>query len=110
MCRMKEVSEIDLEDLLNGRLSVWCDTHMEVLSFCEFLRSHGVEVMDLMASQISIRVDISSGKLRGAHSLLGPSWQARVGFVERWMYFADFMASCGLSEPQISITTLDDFV
>ena len=105
------MSKIDLEDLLKGRLSVWCQNTTEVLFLCELLRSRGVDVRRTdKLDKASIRVDPSRNSPHTEYSRFGPSWQARNGFVQRWIYFADFMASCGLSDPQISITTLEGLV
>lgn len=105
------MSEIDLQDLLHGKLSVWCQNASEVLRLRDFLSQYGVDVSKIHGfHELSIRVEPRNRTPSAEYTGTGPEWHVRHHFVERWMYFADFMASCGLSEPQISITTLDDLV
>lgn len=105
------MSEIDLEDFLNGKLSVWCDNPSEISELRNCLSAHGINVNKIYnLHHASIRIDPFKRVPSAEYAMLNPEWHVRNHFVERWMYFADFMASCGLSEPQINITTLDDFV
>ena len=77
----------------------------------DLLSKYGVDVSKIHeCHRLSIRVEPHNRTPSAEYTMSGPAWHVHARLVERWMYFADFMASCGLSEPQISITTLDDFV
>lgn len=101
----------DLEDFLSGRLSIYCKNNAEVSGICDLMQEHGIDVGSLRAvGRGSFRVDASCKKPRGAYSGINAEWHVRNGFVQRWMYFVNFWASCGLSDPQISIPTLEGLV
>lgn len=105
------MSEIDLEDLLHGKLSVWCQNASEVSSLRKLLTKYGVDTWKLCGiSNASIRVEPHNRTPSAEYTGAGPEWHVQNYFVERWMYFAEFMASCGLSDPQIGITTLEGLV
>ena len=101
----------DLEDFLSGRLSIDCKNNAEVSGICDLMQEHGIDVCSLRTiGRGGLRVDVSRKKPQGAYSGINAEWHVRNGFVQRWMSFADFWASCGLSDPQISITTLEGLV
>ena len=100
----------DLEDFLSGELSVDCKNKAEVSGICDLMQEYGIDVGSLRAiSRGGFRVDVGC-KLRGAYSSTDAEWHVRNGITQRWMPYADFAASCGLADQQISIITLDDFV
>ena len=102
------MSEIDLEDLLNGKLSVWCQNTSEVLHLRDLLSKYGVDVSKIHGFRaLSIRVEPRNRTPSAEYTGTGPEWHVRNGFVQRWMSFAEFWAACGLADPQISITTLE---
>ena len=105
------MSEIDLEDLLHGKLSVWCQNASEVLRLRDLLSKYEVDVSKIVRShKLSIRVEPRNRTPSAEYTGAGPEWHVQNHFVERWMPFADFWASCGLADPQISITTLEGLV
>lgn len=105
------MSKIDLEDLLNGMLSVWCANPSEISELRNFLSAHGINVNNLDGLRnASIRIDPFKRVPSAEYVRSYPEWHVHHGFVPRWMYFAEFWASCGLADPQISITTLEGLV
>ena len=96
---------------MNGRLSVWCANPSEISELRNFLSAHGINTNKLDGlHNASIRIDLFKRVPSAEYARPYPEWHVRNGLVQRWMPFADFWASCGLADPQISITTLEGLV
>lgn len=96
----------DLEDFLSGKLSIDCRKEAEVSAICDLMQEHGIDEGSLRSiKKGGFRVDVGR-KLHGAYSNMNAEWYVRHGFTQRWMPYAEFMASIKLP----STITLDDLV
>lgn len=88
-----------------------CANPSEISELRNFLSAHGVNANKLDGlHNASIRIIQFKRVPSAEYARSCPEWHVRNHFVTRWMYFADFLAACGLSDPQISITTLEGLV
>lgn len=110
---MTEVIVIELDDFMNGRLSVECDDENDISELCNIITPYGVNTENIMmvtAKHIGVRCDHTRFGFRTCYSLTGGDWHVRNGFTSRWVPLRDFAEAIYGSRDPVEITSVDDLI
>ena len=110
---MTEVIVIELDDFMNGCLSVECDGEEDISELCDILTPYGVDtakIERLTLKHVGVRCAHTRDGFRTHYSGLGGKWHVANGYTSRWIPFRDFAEAIDGRRDSVEITSVDDLI